>query len=298
MDTAGERAGLLWALLAIALWSSLAAVVGDALTGVRPGTLLLYSLLFALPALVTTDAVGGRLAAALVPRPSLVALGLWGIFGYHALLFVALEQAPLVEANLLNYLWPLFMVLLAPALARERLAKGPLVGAVVGFAGAALVVTQGRMMVLSSAHAAGYFYAALAALAWASFSVGLRRLGPLAGGRMTLFTLVSLPPALAFALLRGEAAPPPLKGLLACAWLGIGPMGLAFHFWDRALQRSSAQRVGALSYLDPLLSTLVVAVALGRELTAPSIAGMVLITGGAALPALAALRRPGLSAAG
>jgi hypothetical protein len=36
------------------------------------------------------------------------------LFGFHFLLFMALRLAPPIEANLVNYLWPLLIVLLTP----------------------------------------------------------------------------------------------------------------------------------------------------------------------------------------
>jgi drug/metabolite transporter (DMT)-like permease len=117
---------------------------------------------------------------------------------------------------------------------------------------------------------------------WAGFSLGLRRLGPRGQGRMPVFAAASLALALVAALATGTASPPSGRALLAAAWLGLGPMALAFACWDRALALGSASKIGALSYVDPLLSTLCVAALLGKPITAPSIAGMVLIVAGAA----------------
>ena len=47
-----------------------------------------------------------------------LALGVYGLFGFHFLLFVALRHAPPVEANLVNYLWPLVILVMA-ALVRD-----------------------------------------------------------------------------------------------------------------------------------------------------------------------------------
>jgi drug/metabolite transporter (DMT)-like permease len=103
---------------------------------------------------------------------------------------------------------------------------------------------------------------------------------------MTLFVTASLAPALALALATGTAAPPTGRALTAAAWLGIGPMGIAFWCWSRALALGSAARIGLLSYLDPLLSTLVVAAVLGKEITRASALGMALIVVGSAGPAV------------
>ena len=66
-------------------------------------------------------------------------LGIGGLFGYHALYFAALQLAPPAEANLVNYLWPLLIVLLSAPLAGERLAWPHLLGAFLGFAGVVLL---------------------------------------------------------------------------------------------------------------------------------------------------------------
>jgi drug/metabolite transporter (DMT)-like permease len=99
----------LYALGAIALWASLASL-GVSLTHVPPFLLTGIALLIgSVPAwpLVLRDPSQWR-----IPLRTL-ALGVYGLFAYHFLLFIALRHAPPVEANLVNYLWPLFIVVLA-----------------------------------------------------------------------------------------------------------------------------------------------------------------------------------------
>jgi drug/metabolite transporter (DMT)-like permease len=286
LPAASPSAPYLWAGLAIVLWATLAAVVGDALDHVPASTVVLLAFAFATPTLLLIDLARGRtLRAIFGARPAVIALGLWGLFGYHALFFEALARAPIVEANLLNYLWPLFMVLFAPLLAKEKITGLMLVGAVVGFAGAALVVTQTKgNSPERPSPALGYAFAALAAVAWSSFSVLLRRLGKEGEDRMTLFSACSLAATIPWALASGTLELPPTRVLVAGAWLGIGPMGIAFWCWNRALSTGSAAKIGLLSYLDPLLSTLAVAIVLKKELTTSSWLGMALIVLGAAGP--------------
>lgn len=290
----GKRGGAIgWALAAIVLWGTLAAAVGDALTGVRASTLVLWCLIFAAPTLLLWEVAFRRrtLAQIFAAPPHVVALGLLGIFGYHALLFAALELAPIVEANLLNYLWPLLIVLLSPLIARERVSPLVLVGSVVGFAGAAIVVTQGKRPDLAAADAFGYLLALLAAFAWSTFSLFLKRIGPAGENRMALFTVWSLGAAIVWAFAADGLVVPPQRALVAAAWVGVGPMALAFVCWERAMMRGRASTIGALSYLDPLLSTLCVGWALGKPLTTPTWIGMALIVAGAALAPLLARRR-------
>src|SRR3954463_6633089 len=166
-----ERQALLYALVSIVLWGTLAAVVGHALDGLPAGTLLVWCFLFAAIALSLVHLVrGGKPRALLVGSPALVALGLWGIFGYHLFFFEALARAPIVQANLLNYLWPLLVVVFAPILGKEKANPAAFAGAIVGFAGAALVVTQGRALAIAPQDVFGYLLAALAAVSWSTFS--------------------------------------------------------------------------------------------------------------------------------
>ena len=103
-------------------------------------------------------------------------LGVGGLFGYHALYFAALQLAPPAEANLVNYLWPLLIVLLSAPLAGERLGWPHLVGALLGFAGVA-VLAVGRGVSFTGTYALGYALALGCAFAWSLYSVLSRRFG-------------------------------------------------------------------------------------------------------------------------
>jgi drug/metabolite transporter (DMT)-like permease len=102
-------------------------------------------------------------------------IGVGGLFGYHALYFIALRNAPPVEAGLINYLWPLLIVVFSALLPGERLRWYHIAGALLALAGAALVVTGGQGFALKSEYIPGYLCALGAALVWAAYSVLSRR---------------------------------------------------------------------------------------------------------------------------
>ena len=225
------------------------------------------------------------------------ALGIFGIFGYHALFFFALRHAPAVEVNLLQYLWPLLIVLLAPVyLPANRLAGHHLLGAFLGLAGAALVLTGGRFR-LDLRHLPGYLLAVGAALVWSSYSLLTKRVRRFPTGAVGGFCLASGLLALglyALERLAGPALPPPAispRDWLFLALLGLGPMGLAFYTWDAAMKRGDPRVIGALAYLTPLLSTLVLVLFGGRHLTPLSACAMGLIVAGAVAGSLDLFRR-------
>ena len=264
----------LYALGAIALWATLASL-GVALAHVPP-------FLLTGAALVIGSAVAWpRFGEWRVPPATLV-LGIYGLFGFHFLLFIALRHAPAVEANLVNYLWPLFMVVLAPVLLPDaRWRPVHLLAAVVGFAGAVLAILGGRD--LSGGFAWGYLAALGTALVWDSYSLLTRRVAHFPTAAIGLFGLISGLLALGCHWWLEPAATLVLRDWLLIAATGIGPLGVAFFLWDAALKRGDPSTIGILSYLTPLASTLLLVTTTDRPLTGWVAAAAALIVGAAAL---------------
>ncbi len=269
----------LLALCAIALWASLAAL-GVSLAHVPPflltGLSLLMGSLIALP-LSRFDLRQWR-----VP-PTTLALGVYGLFVYHFLLFIALRHAPPVQANLVNYLWPLGIVVMAPLfLPGITLATRHVVAALVGFAGAALAILGGSDA--EATWAWGYLPALASAFIWASYSLLTRRVQAFPTAAIGSFAVVSgLLSLLCHAWLE-PATSLSTQDLLLIALLGLGPLGGAFFLWDAALKRGDPRQIGVLSFLTPLLSTLVL-LAVRGERPSLSVAAAALMIIGAAIVA-------------
>lgn len=257
----------LYALGAIALWSTLA-TLGVALRHVPPflltGVALLIGSTLAWP-WVLKDRRQWQL-----PGVTL-ALGVYGLFGFHFLLFIALRHAPPVEANLVNYLWPLFMVILAPWLLRDvQLRVAHIAAALLGLAGAAIAIlgaTEGANAGSTGGWQWGYVPALGSALIWASYSLWTQRVPAFPTAAVGLFGLVSGALSLACHWLLEPSTPlNPQDGLLLLA-MGAGPLGAAFFLWDKALKSGDARHIGVLSYLTPLGSTVLLMVVNGKAFT-------------------------------
>jgi len=254
----------LYALGAIALWALLASL-GVSLKHVPPflltGVALLVGSLLALP-FVLRDCALWKIPAATL------ALGIYGLFGFHFLLFIALRHAPAVEANLVNYLWPLFMVVLAPMFLRGvRLRGVHVAAALLGFAGAAIAILGAAGGSATGGWSWGYLPALGSALIWASYSLLTQRVAAFPTAAIGLFGLVSGLLSLLCHWVLEPAAALSAQDWLLLAVMGLGPLGAAFFLWDKALKLGDARQIGILSYLTPLGSTALLMGVSGRALS-------------------------------
>ncbi|MGI3169194.1 aromatic amino acid exporter YddG [Pseudooceanicola sp. C21-150M6] len=274
---------LLWALLAILTVGStpVPALQLNALCFAIGGTI----------GLIWTAATGQFATLRAIP-PLAYLLGVAGLFGYHALYFAALRSAPPAQAGLIAYLWPLLIVLFSGLLPQEKLRAGHAIGALAGFAGAALIIA-GDGASIDPQHLFGYLLALACALTWSGYSILSRRFGAVPTSAVTVFCLITaLLSAILHLALEDTVWPDRTVSWLSVAGLGLGPVGLAFYTWDVGVKRGDIQLLGVASYSAPLLSTLILIMAGLAPASPRLILAALLITGGAAIAARASFARP------
>lgn len=252
-----------------------------------------------------TFAIGGAIGAvwvtwsgswgALRQSPRAWALGVGGLFGYHALYFISLRLAPPAEAGLVNYLWPLLIVLFSGLLPGERLRWYSVAGALIGFAGTAILFVGKRLELGLSPTAgasAGYIAAFMAAFVWAGYSVLSRRLASVPTAAVAGFCLVTAAlAALCHLMLETTIWPQGLEEWEAVIALGVGPVGAAFYAWDIGVKRGDIRLLGVASYAAPVLSTLFLVLAGYAEARITLLLSALLIAGGGLLAAQDMLRK-------
>ena len=276
---------------AIALWGALALLT--VLAGPVP-PFQMVAMTFAVGAAIGIARARWRGLAwtALLAWPGRVwLLGVGGLFGYHALYFAALQLAPPAEANLVNYLWPLLIVLLSAPLAGENLGWPHLVGALLGLAGV-VVLAIGRGLSFTGHYALGYALALGCAFAWSLYSVLSRRLGETPTDAIASFcAAASLLSLVCHLLFEPTVWPATTVAWLAVLALGLGPAGTAFYLWDHAVKRGDIRTLGALSYATPILSTALLIVAGRAQPTSALLLAALLVTAGALLASVVGARR-------
>ena len=279
------RTATLIGLTAILMWSLLAVLT--VASGKVPA-FQLAAMTFAIGALVGSLTWIGRpeAIAALRQRPLAWIVGVGGLFGYHALFFLALRFAPPAEAGLLNYLWPLLIVLFSSLLPGERLKPHHIVGALLGLAGTVLLLAGNIGGGFAPGQVPGLIAAFVAAFVWATYSVMSRKLKSVPTDAVAGFCLAtSLLAALVHGAIETTVWPETLLQSLAIIALGVGPVGAAFYAWDIGMKRGDIRVLGAASYATPLLSTAFLILAGFAKASANIAIAAVLIAGGGLIAA-------------
>lgn len=280
---------------AVVMWSTLGLfTVMTGLDGAAVPPFQLNALCFALAGVLALMVLAsqGRLRDVIATTPPALGIAVAGLFGYHALYFTALRLAPAVEANLLNYLWPLLIVLFSGLLPGERLRWYHGVGAALGLGGAVLLIL-GQGAAFDPGFALGYAAALAAALAWSSYSVLSRLFGSVPTGALAGACLLTAALSLACHLLFETTVwPASVTGWVGVTALGLFPVGFAFFVWDIGMKHGDIQVLGAAAYATPILSTLLL-IGFGHgTLTWPVAAACLLVTAGAVLAAKDLILRP------
>lgn len=271
-------------LSAVLMWATLG-LFGAGSGDVPP--FLLNALCFGLSGCLALAWLAVRGKLSLLKQPLKVwAFGTFGLFGFHFFYFTAIRNAPPVDANLINYTWPLLIVLFSALLPGERLRVHHVVGTVLGLSGAALLITGGKGLSFDTGASLGYGAAVASSLFWSSYSVLSRRLGDVPTEAVAGFCiLTALLSTLCHLALEETVLPSGGLEWLSVVALGLFPVGLAFFTWDVGVKRGDIQVLGAAAYSAPLLSTLLL-IAFGfGAFTLPVALACVAITLGAVIAA-------------
>jgi drug/metabolite transporter (DMT)-like permease len=273
-----SRAATALGIGAILLWATLASLT--ALRGPIP-PFQTTAIVFAIGSstIALTAALRGRLAM-LQPTWASLALGIYGLFAYHALYFAALTLAPPAEASLITSLWALLTVLFSGLLPNHRLRLQHVIGALLGFTAAVILARDelGADHQVAGARL-GFALAFACAFVWSSYSVASRLLASVPSESIAV-------PCLATAVLAGLCSllfeqwtlPPGLVSWAALVGLGLGPIGTAFVLWDVGMKKGNVPLLGVLSYGALILSTaLLVALGLAEPTWSLAIACVMMV---------------------
>ncbi len=278
----------LGAFLAVVFWGLSFVATKAAVGEISP-----FALIFARAGLGTAlllVMLSRRASGWIPPRdswPSLLLMGFVGVAFHQTLQAIALTLTTAVHTGWLIGLTPIWSALLAAVILHERFGARKLLGLALGFVGAVVVVTRGRvggdLAALPSTR--GDLLILASTVNWAVYSVlghpVLRRLGaPRATlGAMAAGFAILAAPVLWMGVWRDYARLSP-TGWAAVLFLGLACSGLGYLFWYGALEKVEASRVAALLYLEPLVTLGAAVALLGERVQAVTVAGGLLLLAG------------------
>jgi len=281
----------LGALIAVTFWGISFVATKAALREVPPVTLV--TVRFALGVLFLLAVLAFRRIPLLPSRedwPFLAMMGFVGVFVHQMLQAYGLRLTTAVNTGWLIGLIPIWSALLAVFLLREKFGLTKLSGLLLGFAGAALVVTRGFISpdVLGLPSTRGDLLILASTVNWAVYTIlghaTIRKLGATraTAGAMLFGWLMLLP---LFIARSGWREIPDLSaaGWGAILFLGIGCSGLGYLFWYGALEKIEASRVAAFLYIEPLVTLVAAVILLGERVTPTAVIGGLLVLAGVLL---------------
>ncbi|WP_294642561.1 DMT family transporter [uncultured Aureimonas sp.] len=271
-------------LVAIGFWAGLA-LATVAANGIPPFELLALSFGVAFASGMGVLGLRGREALARLRQPIAPwATAFVAIFLYHALYFFALATVPAARASLIAYLWPLLIVLFAAWMpGGQRLRLHHLSGAALGFLGVAVLFVGRQDTAATATSQLGYLAALGCAGIWAGYSVANRRFADIPSDMLIGICGAVMLAGTTVHLMTETTVMPGGQQWLAILFLGIGPTGLAFLAWDHATKHGDISLLAPMSYLAPLVSTLLLVLTGQAPATLAMGLSAVLIVGGAVL---------------
>ena len=182
----------------------------------------------------------------------IILLAVVGLGAYRILYFAAFAHAPAVEANMINYLWPVLIVIFSRFLPGEKVRWFHLAGGLTGFAGLFILLNRNGDMITHLS--LGHWLALLAAVEWAIFSVVTRLTKGYSSNVLPVSFLITGLIYMTLHFVLGETGTVGTNQWAFIVPLGI-LMGFGYFFWDIGMKHGDIQVLAVCSYFTPLIST-------------------------------------------
>jgi len=214
-------------------------------------------------------------------------LGLLNPFLYYAVLFKAYSMLLAQEAQPLNFIWPITLVLLSIPLLKQKIKPKDILATIISFIGVFIIATRGDILGFRFTSPTGVLLATGSSVIWALFWIynvkdkrdeAVRLFLNFAFGSVFIFLSI---------LLFARVEIPKLQGIFGAAYIGLFETGITFLLWLKALKLSkTTAHIANLIFLVPFLSLVVISFVVGEQILSSSIIGLIFIVGGIILQKL------------
>jgi len=279
-----KKISYIFVLLAALLWGSTAAVAKLLLANLNNLQVLFFTNLFAF--------LGLFIIVLLLKKKAIIQsytrqdyftfawMGFLGVFLYAFFLYGALQLLPAQEAFIINYLWPIMVVIFAVLILKEQITLWKLLGIICSFVGVAIVITKGNFSILQFGNTLGILSAIAGAVVYGLFSILGKKQNYDKFVSMMFYYFFSVFYALIAVLIFSKIPAVSFNQLLGLMWLGIFTSGLAFVFWFLALKYGDTTKMSNMIFLTPFISLIYIYILVGEKILISSVIGLVVIVAG------------------
>jgi drug/metabolite transporter (DMT)-like permease len=280
-----RKKSYIYGLIAILFWSTIATAFSLALDEVGVFHLMVGAGFIAIVCLTIMLAFQRRLSFFKNLRPKHILnsllLGLLNPFLYYAILLKAYQILPAQEAMVLNYIWPISLVLLSIPLLKQKIGWKSILFILVSFAGVLVIASKGEFSSLAFTNWYGDLLALSSSVAWALFWIFNMKGERDETEKMLLNFIFGFLFSILGLLVFEEPQIPSLRGILAISYIGIFELGITFVLWLKALKWArTTDSISQLVFISPFLSLLFINLVIGEKIIPSTIYGLVLIVVG------------------
>jgi len=280
-----QKKAYLYATLSVLFWSTVASAFKISLRHLNSLQLQFYAVLTSLLVLFFILLFSGRINSLIKnSRKQLlysILLGFLNPYLYYMVLFKAYSMLTAQEALVLNYLWPITLVILSIPFLKQKISIKSFIAILISFSGVVVIATRGNFKELKFTNSLGVTFALLSTVIWATFwllNVKDKReeLVKLFLNFSSGFIFISIT-----AILSGSLAIENKLVLLGPIYVGIFEMGLTFFVWLKALTlATNTARISNLIYVTPFLSLIIIHFIVGEPIFLSTLVGLLLIITG------------------
>lgn len=274
----------IYAGISIFLWSTTATVTKLLLGNLNSIQIMLISSFFALIFLLGMNLCMGTLKELknykLFDFIQIFLIGFLGIFLYHLLLYLGIDNMEASQAFIINYLWPIMAVLSACIILKERITLKKIIAIILSFIGVIVVTVNGDLLNVEKDTLVGAIYCILAAISYGLFTVINKKKNYNKYLSMMLYYFSAFIISFVYVFVTGEYITLSFSEGIGMLWNGIFATAIPFTTWALALEKGDTAKISNLAYITPFLSMVWTCFVLKEDLNIYSIIGLAIIVSG------------------
>ena len=283
----------IYVVFAILCWGSSAAVGKLLLNSLTPVQTMFSTAVFATATLFCIVLLQGKMKVyatySLKDYVRIIGAGLLGFPIYIFCFYSALALMSAQETYIVNYLWPIMVVIFATIILQERFDARKLTAIALSFVGVMIVVTNGNIFSFESGNFHGILLAATGAVAYGLFSVLDKKFGYEKTTENLIFYSLNLGLS---ALVLGFSHTFPIwshlsfGNIVGLFWAGAVSGVLGSLAWLSALKHGNTARISNLIFLAPFVSLVYIYFLVGERILISSVIGLLVIVAGIVLQSM------------